>query len=527
MSAPPFAPNFEVRLSGVTLAADLTDNVLGLSVETDLDLAGSFSLTLRNPDNRLLDSALLEVGKNVEIHLGYGKDLTPAFLGEVASIEPSFPADGPPTVVVSGYDKSYRMRHEQSEPRDYGLINDSVIAAQIAAENGLVPVVDPAPFIAERTKVETDMAFLKACANQYFFDVYVEWDRLHFHLPRPRFEAYALEWGRNLSSFNPRISAAGLAGVQEIRVYNEELAQALTVTMLAVDLDTRDIAERLGTAVTQRLMSLVRKGVRKESTSNPVEAAAVGAAILRNLLEGMYEGTGSCIGTPALTAGRYVTIGGVGRRFSGTYRLRKVTHRIDGNGFRTDFSITARGHSSLLGMLRKKIVEAPSPNSAERFFGVVVAEVEKNNEAEAVPAQVPIGRVKVSYPGLSDKFTSGWARCVRPMAGDGSGFYALPDKGDQVLVAFEHGNLAKPYVLGALWTAQRRPPADNRDGTNSKRVLRSRAGHEITFDDTTGAGALTISAEGDLTIKATGKINIEAAAGGSGITIAENGVDVK
>ena len=49
MSAPPFAPRFEVRLSGVTLAADLADQVLSLTVETDLDLAGSFSLTLRNP----------------------------------------------------------------------------------------------------------------------------------------------------------------------------------------------------------------------------------------------------------------------------------------------------------------------------------------------------------------------------------------------------------------------------------------------------------------------------------------------
>ena len=49
MTTPPYAPRFEVRLSGVTMAADLAGQVLGLTVETDLDLAGSFSLTLRNP----------------------------------------------------------------------------------------------------------------------------------------------------------------------------------------------------------------------------------------------------------------------------------------------------------------------------------------------------------------------------------------------------------------------------------------------------------------------------------------------
>lgn len=526
MSTPPFAPRFEVRLSGITLAADLAGQVLALTVETDLDLAGSFSLTLRNPDNRLLDSALLDLGKTVEIHLGYGRDLVPAFLGEVASIEPNFPADAAPTVVVSGYDRSYRLRHVQPEPRHYGLINDSVIAAQIAAENALIPVVDPAPFIGERVKAETDMAFLKACADQYFFDVYVEWDRLHFHFPRPQLAAHVLEWGKNLSSFAPRISAAGLAGVQQIRVYNQELAQALTVTMLAADLDTDDLVERLGTSAMQLLMSLVRKGVRKQAIGNPVQAGQVALAILRNLLEGMYEGTGSCIGLPELTAGRYVTIAGVGKRFSGTYRLRRVTHTIDGNGFRTDFSITARGHSSLLGMLRKKLLDEPSPNSAEKFYGVVLAEVIKNSELLGGVPEAPIGRVMVSYPGLSDTLTSGWAPVVRPMAGDGTGFWALPDEGDQVLVAFEHGDLAKPYVIGALWTVKRPPPADNNDGRNSKRVLKSSSGHTIAFDDTPGASTLTISAAGDLALRATGSIALEAAAGTTKIAMTTSGVDV-
>ncbi|MEV0825099.1 phage baseplate assembly protein V [Nonomuraea rubra] len=526
MRTPPYAPRFEVRLSGVTLAADLAGQVLGLTVETDLDLAGSFSLTLRNPDNRLLDSALLDLGKTVEIHLGYGHELVPAFLGEVAAIEPSFPADDAPTLVVSGYDRSYRLRHAQPEPRRYDLINDSIIAAQIAAENALVPVVDPAPFIAERIKVETDMAFLKACAEQYFFDVYVEWDRLHFHFPRPQRSAHTLEWGRNLSSFSPRISAAGLAGVQEIRVYDQELAQALTVTMLAADLDVENLVERLGSSAMQLLMSFVRKGVRKQAIGNPVQATQVALAILQNLLEGVYEGTGSCIGIPDLSAGRYVTIAGVGKRFSGTYRLRKVTHRIDGNGFRTDFSITARGHSSLLGMLRRKLLEEPSPNLPERFYGVVLAEVVQNNEALAGQPGASIGKVLVEYPGLSDKITGGWAPVVRPMAGRDAGFWALPDKGDQVLVAFQHGDLAQPYVLGALWTAKRPPPAGNLDGTNSKRVLKTPSGHTIAFDDTEGLGTLTISAAGDLAIKATGKITLEAAAGTTGLAMTENGVDV-
>ncbi|MCX4821039.1 phage baseplate assembly protein V [Streptomyces sp. NBC_01142] len=541
-----YAPRFDVRISGVTLAADVADQVLSLTVETDLDLAGSFSLVLRNSGNTLLDSALLDPGRTVEIHLGYGNELLPAFLGEIASVEPSFPRDGPPTIRVSGYDKSYRMRRVQPEPTEYPLMNDGLIAARIAVENGLIPVVDPTPGLPAKTpQVESDMAFLKARAEKYFFDVYVEWDRLHFHFPRPRTAAHVLEWGRNLSSFSPRISAAGLAGLQVVRGYNQELAQTIHSTALAADLDVADLAERLGETAMDLLASLVRKGIRKHTLDNPLDAAVLARSLLAELLEGMYEGHGSCIGIPGLSAGAYVEIRGVGKRFGGTYRVRKVTHRLDDSGFTTDFSITQRGHTNLLGLLRKQLVEEPPPNRAERFYGVLVAEVEDNNEVLDVPPTVPLGRVKVSYPGLSKKFTSGWAPCARPMAGKDMGFYALPETGDQVLVAFEHGDLSKPYVLGGLWTVEKGPPATNTDGTNSIRVIKSRAGHSITFDDTldTGElvirdmagsaitlnardGSITIEAGGNLTIKAKGTISLEAAGGKTKISMDATQVDV-
>jgi uncharacterized protein involved in type VI secretion and phage assembly len=243
----------------------------------------------------------------------------------------------------------------------------------------------------------------------------------------------------------------------------------------------------------------------------------------------MYEGQGTCIGLPGLAAGDYLEIAGVGKRFSGTYRVRKVTHRLDGSGYTTEFAITQRSHSSLMGLLRKQIDEEPSPSRVERFYGVVLAEVEDNHEVADVPPTVPLGRVKVSYPGLSEEFISGWAPVARPMAGDGAGFFALPQKGDQVLVAFEHGDLSKPYVLGALWNVNQSPPAKNLDGQNRLTVIKSRTGHTITFDDSPGGGKLvvesggssitldardgsvTISARGNLTITAGGTLVLEGA----------------
>ncbi|MEV3970141.1 phage baseplate assembly protein V [Streptomyces sp. NPDC050698] len=532
MSTSSYAPRFDIRVAGLTMAAELADQVVSLTVETSLDLAGTFGFVLRNPDNRLLDSPLLDPGKTVEIHLGYGNDLKPAFLGEIAAIEPSFPQGGAPTVQVSGYDKSYRMRGGEQEPTEYTFTNDSMVAAQIAVENGLVPVVDPTPGLKEKIpRVGNDMAFLKERARRYHFDVYVEWDRLHFQFPRPQ-AAHVLEWGRNLSSFSPRISASGAAGLQAVRGYNQELAQTIQGLALAADLNPEQLTERLGSSAADLVLTLARKGIRRHVLDNPLDAKILAESLLTGLLDGMYEGTGSCIGIPALTAGRFIEILGVGKRFSGTYRLRKVTHRIDEGGFMTDFSISQQGHSSLLGMLRKQITETPPPNRTEPFYGVIPAVVEDNHEVRAIPPKAPIGRVKVSFPGLSDRFTSEWAPCARPMAGQDMGFYWLPEVGDQVLVAFEHGDLSKPYVLGGLWNADQTPPETNTDGTNSTRVIKSRAGHTITFDDDKAGGelviedggrgsritlnaadgSLTLSAAGDLNISAAGALNIDAAA---------------
>ncbi|MGQ5640490.1 MULTISPECIES: phage baseplate assembly protein V [unclassified Streptomyces] len=520
-----YAPRFDIRLSGLTMAADVASQVLSLVVETDLDLAGSFGMVLHNPDNSLLDTPLLDLGKTVEIHLGYGNDLQPAFLGEIAAVEPSFPRDGPPTIHVSGYDKSYRMRRTQPEPTEYTFTNDSLVAARIAAENGLIPVVDPTPGLAKKIiKAESDMAFLKTRAQRFFFDVYVEWDRLHFGLPRPQTTAQVLEWGRNLSDFSPRISTAGLAGLQVVRDYNQELAQTIYGAALAADLDPNNLVERLGSSAMDLLASLVRKGLRKNAVDNPLDAAEVASSLLADLLEGMYEGEGSCIGLPGLTAGKYVEIRGVGKRFGGTYRLRRVTHRMDGNGYGTDFSITQRAHTSLLGMLRRQLVEEPSPNQAERYYGVVPAEVQDNHELSAAPPETPLGRVRVSYPGISEQITSGWAPCVRPMAGENAGFYALPQPGDQVLVAFECGDLSRPYVIGSLWSLGQRPPAANTDGSNSTVLIQDRRGSSISFD--AADGSLTIGAEGDLTIRANGTVSVEAAKGATRIAMDQDHVDV-
>jgi uncharacterized protein involved in type VI secretion and phage assembly len=125
-------------------------------------------------------------------------------------------------------------------------------------------------------------------------------------------------------------------------------------------------------------------------------------------------------------------------------------------------------------------------DQASRVSGVVVGVVTNNQDPEGM------GRVKVKFPWLSDEDESNWARVASPMAGKERGVYFLPEVEDEVLVAFEHGNVRFPYVVGALWNGQDAPPAKNDDGKNNVRVIKSRSGHVVRLTDDDGREMIEI-----------------------------------
>jgi len=117
---------------------------------------------------------------------------------------------------------------------------------------------------------------------------------------------------------------------------------------------------------------------------------------------------------------------------------------------------------------------------AGRISGVVVGLVTNNQDPDK------LGRVKLKFPWLSDVDESNWARIAVLMAGKDRGTFFLPEVDDEVLVAFEHGDVRFPYVIGALWNGKDTPPLDNSDGKNNIREIKSRSGHVIKLNDEDG-----------------------------------------
>jgi phage baseplate assembly protein gpV len=108
---------------------------------------------------------------------------------------------------------------------------------------------------------------------------------------------------------------------------------------------------------------------------------------------------------------------------------------------------------------------------ADRFYGVVVGQVIN------VVDPLFLGRVQVRLPFIDDADLSPWARVAVPMAGTACGHYFIPNIGDEVLVAFEHGDTSVPYVIGSLWNATAPPPLPT--PVPQIRMLRTLAGNMI------------------------------------------------
>ena len=144
-----------------------------------------------------------------------------------------------------------------------------------------------------------------------------------------------------------------------------------------------------------------------------------------------------------------------------------------------------------------------------KVYGVVVGIVTNNQDPEG------LGRIKVQYPWLSDEEESHWARLATLMAGPDRGSFYLPEVDDEVLLAFEHGDVRFPYVIGMLWNGQDTPPYDNGDGNNDIRAIKSRSGHELIFNDNDQAGQVEIHTN------AGHKILLDDSSGGEKITIVD------
>ena len=141
--------------------------------------------------------------------------------------------------------------------------------------------------------------------------------------------------------------------------------------------------------------------------------------------------------------------------------------------------------------LVERVAQREEP-ADRRLYGIAVGQVINNVDTYGQ------ARVQVRLPWPTN--IKPWARVATPMGGMKRGMYFIPQVGDEVLVAFNHGDIRDSYVIGSLWNALDAPPTKIPTDAINKRIIRTPMGHEIEFDDLAQSITITSSTKQRITI---------------------------
>jgi Rhs element Vgr protein len=532
--------HYAVRIANVAISDPLKLKLFEIEVSQSFNMPSMFTLRFEDDEQEILSRRQINLGDPVEIKLESDGRLVVVFNGEVTAIEPAYETQFRTIINVRGYDFSHRLTHG-THIRTFQNSKDSDIVRKMASEVGLIANVDPTSTVYDYVMQynQTNMAFLRQLARRNNYKFYVDTKKkLNFKkASATEGRIKKLTWGDELLGFFPRMTVSEQVTEVTVRGYDPKTKKPIIGSASSASYLQEVDGEQKGGAAYKRATKKDAKHYEvNHGTINQTHANSLAQAILDELNADYIEAEGICDGDATLTPGMKVDISNLNSQFEGKYRLTSVRHIYNLDGYRTEFVVEGMRPETiadLVGNSEENIL------TNQPMLGVVPAIVTQNVDEDNMH------RIRVQYPWLSDEEESWWARVAAPDAGPDRGITYLPEIGDEVLVAFEHGDIGRPYIVGRLWNGKDAAPHTSnqlvQSGKVNLRVIKSRSGHTITLNDTedkelisiidkTGNNLITIdSSTNAISIEANGAKVILKLEGEDGkLTIkAEDSIDIK
>jgi uncharacterized protein involved in type VI secretion and phage assembly len=446
-------PLFSIRINGQDLDPVEANFVHEIKITNWLRMPDVCTLQVGYPASPIgepygtLDDSKLQIGNELEVKLGsMGESTTQTlFKGEIVTVEPDFHAGGV-AMIVRAYDKTHRMMRSRKQ-RSFIQMKSSDIIEQVCKEQGIRANVTAShavhQFVLQHN--ETDFDFVLRLARRIGFELTVDAGNAKFAPPDANGDKVALSYPDELRAFRPRITAVQQVQTVNVRGFDFNTKRSVVRTktspqqVTAAGITRSSVANKFPGAVLE---------IAGQSFSSSGEADSMAQAALDQLANAYLAAEGTCDGDPRIKAGVLLEISGVGRNYSGTYRVAKSVHVIrGGGGYETQWSNSVGEHSLLGQSSGSKAGGGLTINS------IVVGIVTNNNDPDKA------GRVKLTLPSLSD-VESFWAPVGLPAGGNERGISMLPVPGDQVIVAFENGDPSYPYVIGSIFNGKDKPGSE-------------------------------------------------------------------
>jgi phage protein D len=373
-----FAPAFRIKLNGQDTGREVIADVLELSFVDDLENIDSFEFVLHDWDaaerrprysspwdeegNILKISKdgppvpVFEPGAAVSLFMGYTEEgeLPLIMQGEVVSLTPSFPASGAPTCRVRALDAFQRGLQKIQVEGNYSgtgkaivdkLCQENQITVQWSRIKGGEGTPEKGVDIEGILYDEIQKRAKSYSLTMVTVPAAKEGDHPTLFLCAPTEDhskpVADFIWGRTLISFTPVFSAKGQVAEVVVRWGDPDAKKKkgrieVTKTWADVDLSPTALGPA-GKADINTAVRGIREIIKPSNVRTEEDATREALKALSDMASTLITGNGSSVGLPTLRAGKTVTLGGLGPRFDGLWRLTQTTHSMGGGGYTTTF----------------------------------------------------------------------------------------------------------------------------------------------------------------------------------------------
>ncbi|WP_068398345.1 VgrG-related protein [Kribbia dieselivorans] len=488
-----------ITIGGRPLSAEVESRLSSVVVDDSVGVPDLAVISFLDDDADMLERAAVTIGAPLTVAVQQsGTGAAPTlFTGEVTALEVELTPTGTRTI-VRGYDKTHRFRRGVRVEAFVNQTPADIIRAKAQAAGVPVGRVDPFGSVQAHTaQVGSDWELIQRLAFESGVSVAVKDGKLVVGAPTgaasgpgansARRNPMVLERGVNLVSLRATVTAADQVPSVEVRSWDVKAKKAIVAKASA-----GTSSATLDGVAPAKLAQAVGAPAIVAPRTNQLDAGGcdrVAKSIADRVGGSHAELEGVARGNPDLRAGEAVTLVGVGKPFNGKYTLTSTRHEFSDRGYVTAFSVSNSSDRSAYGLTTSGGMRA----RADRLDGMVVGIVSDIKDPDG------LGRVRVTFPALSDDFVSAWSRTLQLGAGANRGFSVLPEVGDEVLVAFGLGGADEPYILGGLFNGRDRPKqpfdqaVDKGNGKVVQRSLVSRTGMALNMIESESEQKIDIS----------------------------------
>ncbi len=321
-----------------SLADDIDGALIKFEYSDDDKKPDQLTLTVENNGLDFVDDLRFREGTTFRLRWGYANDVSDLRTVKIVKAKPNFPAKGVPTMTLMAWDLRVDM-NKSSKAENHGAISSSAVAAKIAARLGFKDTdIEDSKDARKQARIQplgtTDILYLQTLANALNWDLYISKDTLHFHHKRfeeaPQFEfTYFTDGTGTLIEFTPEVDMKNPAKAGTASA-NPKDAKAKTTTP--------DNGPTMANA--QRYVVETNAGKKKgvggvgvPTPETDKKVAGIGGDARKDKIDmTAVKAKMKVIGTPKLRSKMNVIISGVGRTYSGIWRVESTKHPISPTG---------------------------------------------------------------------------------------------------------------------------------------------------------------------------------------------------